>query len=515
MASTGAQPSGGRPEGGQVSASGGAGGVVGNGGGGQPNSGGIGGGGLGGAAGALGESGAAGDGGAGESGAAGSGGAAGVGADGGAAGSGATAGDGGAGGEGGAAVEAPVARLSVGYYNSCRVFSNGSLKCWGAWDVYGTDDQPFSFGLNMPVSSEKPLDVVGSSRVTVAQLTHGILHTCAVLSDHSLKCWGTNSVGQLGRGNVVNVHSPASVGPVSITSDANDRVQQVVTGQVHTCVLLASHAVKCWGYNEAGQLGLGHRAPIGDDELPSAAAAVSVTSDSTAYVVQLESGPQNTCALLSNDTLKCWGKSSMGELGDGIAGAHVIGDDELPSSIPDTPLTAGGAHAKQVVIGYHHMCLLLTDGTVKCWGRRDVLGYGAAAPQQPMRPLDSPPVSVAPPGTSVTQLSAGWHHTCALLSDGSVRCWGTNGQGLLGLGNITPVGDDELPSDVPALALSDVPGVTAVALSSGGGRHTCALLSDDTVRCWGAGESGQLGYGTDADNIGDDETPAAAGPVPF
>jgi alpha-tubulin suppressor-like RCC1 family protein len=350
--------------------------------------------------------------------------------------------------------------------------------------------------------------------VSIRGVATGIIHTCALLSDSTVKCWGSNGAGQLGRGNTQDERNPVNAGPVAVTTNARDRVEQLVTGQVHTCVLLASNEVRCWGHNDSGQLGQGNSAWVGDDELPSSAPAVSVTADENIRILRLEAGPMNTCALLSNQHMKCWGKSNYGELGDGIAEQHVIGDDEVPSSVADTYLNTGAETVKQLVIGYHHMCMLLSNGTVKCWGRSDILGYGTSAPQLPVPAGYAAVVSIAPPGTFVTALSAGWFHTCALISDGSVRCWGVNVIGQMGLSHTSSIGDDELPSDVSPIQLTNVPGVTAVALSSGQGNHTCALLSDGTTKCWGQGSSGQLGD-TNRNDIGDDETPASIDAIGF
>lgn len=421
------------------------------------------------------------------------------------------AGDAGAGGV--PQVPITLSAVSVNFMDTCGLFSDASIKCWGVWDAYGTNDQPYNFGYNVPVSTEKPLRILDDPSLFVVQVATGIWHTCVLLSDHSVKCWGSNTAGQLGYGHTQAIHSPAPSAAVSITTDASDQVVQLVVGEMHACVLLASNAVRCWGLNQYGQLGLGNVDSIGDNELPSSASPVSVNKDPNVHIERLEAGPLNTCALLSNQAMTCWGKSDFGELGDGLP-QHVVGDDELPSSVATIPLTDGGRTVKQLVIGYHHMCMLLSDASVHCWGRSDILGYGKAAPQSPEKASNSAAVSVAPPGERVTALSAGWFHTCALISDGSVRCWGNNLAGQLGLGNTESVGDDELPSEVPAIQLTDNPSVRAVALSSGQGDHTCALLSDGSAICWGQNQSGQLGYGNTT-IIGDDEAPASVGPIVF
>jgi alpha-tubulin suppressor-like RCC1 family protein len=415
---------------------------------------------------------------------------------------------------GGGANEPSLSAISVNLYDSCALFSDASVKCWGTAEAYGTSDQPFHFGYSAPLAAEKPLKIVEMPGVTVEHVATSLFSTCVLLSDRSVKCWGSNLSGQLGRGNKQPVTKPVSIDSVSITTAPGDHVEQIVVGEMHACALLSSNAVRCWGNNDFAQLGQGNLDWIGDDELPSDAPALSVVTETGVRIKSLAAGPLDTCALLSNGHMKCWGKSDFGELGDGEAGSYLVGDDELPSSRDDIVLTNGPETVKQLVIGYHHMCMLLSDASVRCWGRSDILGYGANAPQLPQRARYAPPVSIAPPGQFVTELSAGWFHTCALTSDGSVRCWGIGVYGQLGLGSTDSVGDDELPSDVPPIQLTNLPGVEAVALSSGQGDHTCALLSDGSAKCWGYNAGGQLGD-VKIGNIGDDETPASTGPVPF
>ena len=154
---------------------------------------------------------------------------------------------------------------------------------------------------------------------------------------------------------------------------------------------------------------------------------------------------------------------------------------------------------------------MLDDATVRCWGfgGNGRLGYGNTTEVGD----DEAPGSVGPVdvgvGRTVTQITAGDFHTCALLDDATVRCWGWGGNGRLGYGNTTNVGDDEVPGSVGPVDVGV--GRTAVQIAAGDS-HTCALLDEATVRCWGNGSFGQLGYGN-TDSIGDDEAPGSVGPV--
>jgi alpha-tubulin suppressor-like RCC1 family protein len=278
-----------------------------------------------------------------------------------------------------------------------------------------------------------------------------------LLSDGSVPCWGDNYYGELGYGHKQNVGDdelPSSVGPVSLGAASGVTVTQIAIGFRHNCALFSDRSVKCWGDNEYGQLGIGNTETIGDDELPSSIGPVSITTARGVSVTRLEAGGFHTCALLSDGSAKCWGRGDYGQLG--TASAENVGDDELPSSAASASVARGR-------------------------------------------------------GVTITALAAGGHHTCALLSNGSVRCWGNNLWGQLGTGNTDNIGDDELPSSVAPISISLTPQVTVRKL--GLGRvHTCALLSDSSVHCWGNDDHGQLGYGNN-DEIGDDELPSSVGAV--
>ncbi|NVB42010.1 hypothetical protein G6O69_29560 [Pseudenhygromyxa sp. WMMC2535] len=326
--------------------------------------------------------------------------------------------------------------ISLGGNHTCALFDGGDLGCWGLNDYGqlgngGTDN----YGDNETLAN---LEGLGFSSVIDVQL--GGYHTCALLEDGTVTCWGNNSYGQLGYGNNSDLDSPG--GSLSLGGAA----VKLAAGSHHTCALLENHDVRCWGLNFNGQLGLGHTNRIGDDELPSDVDPVSLGLPPDTEVVDLELGGFHTCALLSDGSVMCWGRNDYGQLG--LGHANTIGDDDLPSS--QAPVSLPGA---------------------------------------------------------VKQLALGNVHTCALLTGGEVMCWGYNGGGELGRGHTNYIGDDELPSDAGFVEL----GGSAIALAAGGS-HTCALLENHDVRCWGDNDYGELGLGH-TNYIGDDELPVDVDPV--
>jgi len=307
-------------------------------------------------------------------------------------------------------------------------------------------------------------------------------------------------------------------------------VRQIAAGGDHTCALLTTGAVRCWGLNDYGQLGYGNTNKIGDDETPASAGDVDVGGP----VQQIVAGYEQTCALLTNGAVRCWGA------GYHYGNTNSIGDDETPASAGDVDV---GGSVQQIAAGHGHTCVLLTNGAVRCWGWGGQLGYGNTNTiGDDETPASAGDVNVGGP---VQQIAAGGQHTCALLTNGAVRCWGWGGVGL-GYGNDNNIGDNEAPASAGdvnvgggpvqqiaagthtcalltngavrcwfrAPPASDVNVGGSVQQVAAGMGHICALLTNGAVRCWGNGHDGQLGYGN-TNPIGYDEGPASAGDVPL
>ena len=277
----------------------------------------------------------------------------------------------------------------------------------------------------------------------------------------------------------------------------------------HDCAVLQDGTARCWGRNEYGELGDGTRT--------YRHAPVTVSGLSNAFGISI--GGHHTCAVLGNGTAKCWGSNSSGELGDGTT------TDSL------TPVTVSGlSNAVAISVGVDDTCALLSDGTAKCWGYNEYhgqLGDGTMTNR-------STPVTVS--GLSnASAISTGGLHTCAVLGNGTAKCWGDNDWGQLGDGTTTdsptPVtvsglgnavgitastgtcavlgdgtakcwgygrqpsgGGETVPTPTP-IAVSGLSDATAISASWS---HTCALLNGGTAKCWGLNEHGELGDGTTA-----------------
>jgi alpha-tubulin suppressor-like RCC1 family protein len=400
----------------------------------------------------------------------------------------------------------PAGHLASGSAHTCVILAGGSVRCWGSGadgrlgygntSSIGDDEHPDSIG---PVN-------LGPGRKALA-LAAGAKHTCAILDTRRVSCWGAGDGGRLGYGNTAAIgdnETPGSAGTVDL--GANRTALAIAAGDSHTCAILDTGAVRCWGLNSAGQLGYGHTSPIGDDEPPGAVAPVSLGPGRKA--VAIATGGFHTCAILDTGAVRCWGFAVFGQLGYG--NTDPIGNDEHPASVTPVDL---GANRKAVAIaaGYSHTCTILDTRAVRCWGRGTdgELGLGNTSwIGDDETPGGFPTVNVGA-GRKAVAIAVGAAHTCAILDTGAVRCWGAGFDGQLGYGNTARIGDDEPPASVGPVNV----GAGRKVIAVGGGDHqTCALLDTGRVRCWGQGGGGQLGY-PNTGKVGDDEHPAAAGPV--
>lgn len=284
-------------------------------------------------------------------------------------------------------------------------------------------------------------------------------HSCALTSTSGVQCWGRNTIGQLGATGFLS-----STVPVDVTG-LSSGVRAIEAGLLFTCALTEAGQVKCWGTNSGGELGDGTNVPR------SFPAPVSGITSATA----IESGNNHSCAIVSNGGVKCWGQGTSGRLGNGASVASSTPVDVLGFS------SGGGFSwgATAISLGGTHSCALTSAGAVKCWGLNNTrqLANGTTI-------SSSEPVDVLGLSSGVSSIAAGTNHTCAVLTSGSVKCWGLNSAGQLGAPGVSPV------------APIDVAGLTDVIDVGAGFAHTCALRADGTVACWGANADGQLGDGT-------------------
>ena len=398
----------------------------------------------------------------------------------------------------------------------CVRTERGTVRCWGdRWrPLWGYGLQAVG-GVNPTEVGDVPLGGLA------AQLRRGFSNECARMVAGDVRCWGSATGGLLGYGNLEAIgddETPGDAGAVPI--GVSGRVVDIAGGDDFVCAVHDSGRVRCWGSNHAGQLGMGHQDQInvGDDETPA-----SVDSDVLlgGRAVQVAGGRYKACALMDTGKVRCWGlngedwdwekKELVGRtygLGYGAAWGtnEPLGDDEPPSVAGDLELPGT---ARKVVAGGYHMCALMDDGAVRCWGDAGYGNLGHGNNWLEHIGDDETAAATVPLffESSVVDLIAGYWHTCVLLENGSVRCWGDgSSSGQLGIPGMTRLGDDEPIMSVDPI---DVGGPVAKIFPFEDG--TCAVMRAGGLRCWGY-NGGILGYPF-VENIGDDEHPATAGDI--
>lgn len=354
-----------------------------------------------------------------------------------------------------AALATSATQVALGQVHTCALTSTGGVRCWG-----GNDFGQLGDGHTVSRSLPGTVSGLGSGVTAVAV---GAFHSCALLSGGGVKCWGQNQYRQLGDGTGKERHEPVDVS--SLTSG----VTAITAGATHTCALLSTGGVKCWGRNADGQLG--------DGTTQTRPAPVDV-SGLASGVTAITAGAAHTCALLASGGLKCWGGNVFGQVGDSSSNKRKTPVDVFGLTSGVTQVSAGGFHT----------CARTSAGGAKCWGwnQHGELGDGTVLDRHE-------PTDVSGLTSGVTLVSTGQQHSCARMSGSGLSCWGDNARGQLGDGTTT---SSPMPVGVSGLG-SGVAGVV------GGVEHTCARMNTGGLKCWGANERGQLGNG----DTGDESAP--------
>ncbi len=338
--------------------------------------------------------------------------------------------------------------LTAGETHTCALILDGSVNCWGSgkFGQLGNNSIGSKAKSNIPVRVSVMTGVVGISA--------GQNHTCAVTSANAVSCWGRNHLGQLGNGTLLDSGVATLVQGLS--------AQVIAAGENHTCAILTDGSVKCWGANGFGQLGNGEFA---NADLPQDVVGVSGAT-------AVGAGEDHACALVAG-RVKCWGSNESGQLGNG-----ALTNALTPVDVADITTATG------IAVGGNHSCALLSDGSMKCWGKNKDGQVGNGVKVNTSIPV--PVTGIA----GVTELTGGMSHTCAMTLPlgNNVKCWGKNKSGQLGNGGTV---DALLPIDSAPLSLT----ATAIKVI-GGENHTCGILSDGTMSCWGQNDFGQLGIGS-------------------
>lgn len=393
-----------------------------------------------------------------------------------------------------------VVQVVGGESHTCALDRAGIVRCWGS-------NERSQLGLGDGALSDRTTPVpVSGLGAGVRAIAAGYFHSCAITAAGGVRCWGWNAFGALGNDSTTDAPMPIDV------PGLDKGVVALSLGAVHSCALLDSGSVRCWGANGQGQLGDGSRS----DRL----VAVAVTGLGSG-IASIHAGSEHTCAVATSGAVSCWGDNDFGQLGDGsridrltpvalvgnvqqfsrvsaaarhtcgisIAGAMLCWGDLILGGDPDTdgslvprPVRNLPPGFSALVSGVFHSCALGNDARVRCVGDNASGQFGVGDLRDSFEAETT--VGLAP-GANV--LGAGGFHTCAASADAGLQCWGLNTSGQLGIDSttlrLTPTPVSGLEADVVAVA--------------SGGYHGCALTSTGAVKCWGQNNQDQIGDGTE------------------
>lgn len=365
-----------------------------------------------------------------------------------------------------------VAQLSTGGYHTCALLADHHVACWGG------------SGLVAPSSTPTMIDGINNA----VAVTSGTDFACALTDDKRVYCWGNNSRGQLGDGTHASRSTPKQtyyyLSPLAIAA-----------GNEHLCVLRSAFDVFCWGSNSDGQLGRYELATGVDD--PSGWWVYvhdGISNPRLSGVTAISSGNYHTCATLEDGSSACWGYNSDGELGDGTTASINSPSTVVVPNAMGVPVPFGMISGSMAG-GAFNTCGLVPDGgasgtntnSAACWGNNR---YGAVG--SPVGAFTTTPVAVRQfPGEKlydVETIASGGNFTCALMKDTTLNCWGLNTYGQLGNSSTTT----QSPIPLPVSTSSASYRFSKLAV---GAAHACAI-QDSQVLCWGRNLLGQLGQGT-------------------
>jgi alpha-tubulin suppressor-like RCC1 family protein len=338
----------------------------------------------------------------------------------------------------------PAALVAVG--NQTYAFAqNGDVRSSG----YNVNNQ-LGDGTSVTYRTSP---VAATALGQIASITSTNTHTCAVTAAGALKCWGGNSAGQLGDGTTTARSTPVTV----IASG----VRKAATGSSHTCALMLDSTVRCTGLNSSGQLG------SGDTVNKTSFTAAAIPADS----IDIVAGSNHTCVVTNNKAVKCWGANDTGQLGNGT----TVSPQLTPSQ------TLNVRAVVSISAGPTHTCVAQADGGVWCWGQNG----GGQLGDQSTTNRSTPVFASLSSGYAIDQVALGTSHTCGHHLDKRILCWGSNLSGQVGEPNAVTF----LFAYEPRLGNEEILDVTS------GTHHVCARSTSGRSYCWGSNGAGQLGLG--------------------
>jgi len=379
----------------------------------------------------------------------------------------------------------PRLEVAVGLGITCKLIYDGTVQCVGE-DSEGAlgDNDSSTTPANYKESFVNVTSIGGSGKLKNAtQIAVGYSHACALIADGTVNCWGYNGQGQLGDGTTTDRPSPR---PVLNTTGTGylANVTAISAAGPFTCALLTNGTVACWGDNDTnGSIGQNSVVAASYYKTPQlvrdTTGVAGTTLGSTDPIIQIAAGLSHACALGRSGNIYCWGLGTSGQLGD-----------TFTNTTPYPVTVSGINNATHIAAGGLHSCAALSTGAARCWGDQsegqlgnNVIGAGTGTPQTVE---DSGGVAL----TNVRSVATGRKHSCALFLNGSIKCWGDNTNGQIGVGSLATTEYDQ------AQAVNDftnTPSITSgVAKLIAAEDNTCIITTAGVLGCWGDNSYYQL-----------------------
>lgn len=363
-----------------------------------------------------------------------------------------------------------VKQVITGSKSACAVTTDSLLYCWGRNDYGELALGSSSLGTNVTSPTQVALGTGRTIYEAVMADTNGNNKDmlCVILDNFSVNCAGYNANGQLGDGTTVSKSSLTSVG---VTAKKLYSLTVASDGSIGTCIIDSGNNLRCWGDNTYGKLG------TGDTAFKTTPTSVNVGSGLTVKKLIYSSIRYTTCAILSDDSLKCWGENTNGQIGDGTY---------VNRSVPVSIFVGSGRTVKNLVNFNNSVYAILDNNSLMSWG----LNYqGQLGVNNTVDQITPQAVNIS--GQLVSSIKTSDYLTCLLTTTGNVWCAGTNVYGSVGAG----VTGGTYSSFVQVSLGS---GRTATELYTYQ-NSSCALLDNNTVKCWGSGLYGKMGSGSTSD----------------
>jgi alpha-tubulin suppressor-like RCC1 family protein len=388
--------------------------------------------------------------------------------------------------------------------STCAIFNNGSLKCWGynGYGLLGLGNTAHRGDGSSEMGDNLPFIDLGSGR-TATHVSMDERNTCVTLDNGQLKCWGDNSYGQLGQENTIRIgDNSLEMGDSLPAIDINGISSMSANSRYGTCTLTSTGKVRCFGRSDTGNFG--QESAGYSDEASETITALAPTELGAGFTVQsISSGSNNTCVIGTNGETKCFGINTGGSLGIGNTTSIGIQATQMGDNLLTTDL-GSGLNATKIAMGTSHSCAILDSGDVKCWGDSNVgaTGLNTTADKGDGANEMGDNLPILNLGTTAKDIATGYLSTCAILADSSVKCWGYNNYGQLGIGSTTNKAYQNTTHTLNSYGVTDLGATRTAKQISAGYSHFCALLDNDTVKCWGRDYTGQLGQETNNLHIG-------------